>query len=370
MKLALVHSWLNQYGGAERVLEAVHALYPGAPVYTSMYDPPRMPPAYRQWDIRVSFLDLLPGIHAHHQRYLPLYPLGFEAFDLAGYQAVLSISSAFAHGVVPRPETFHLCYCLTPPRFLWNTKEYLNREAVPKGMRALLGPLLLYLRAWDRRAAARVDAFVAISTAVQRRVARVYGREAAIIHPPVAVEAFKPEPRQEREDFYLIVSRLVPYKRIDLAVAAFNELGWPLVIVGEGRDRPALEAQAKDNVRFLGRLADAEVRRLLPRARGFVFPGWEDFGITPVEANAAGVPVIAYRAGGVLDTVIEGETGVLFEPQTPEALAEAVRRAASARSWDAAVLRRQAARFSVGRFHAQLAEALEKGGQAWSSGNC
>lgn len=339
------------------MLEACHRLYPHAPIYTAMYDRRRMPAAYRSWDIRVSALDLLPAIHRHHQVYLPLYPLGFESLDLAGYDLALSISSAFAHGIVPRPQTLHVSYCLTPPRFIWNTREYVARETLPSPLRALLPPVLLYLRAWDRRAAQRVDRFVAISRVVRERIRRIYGREAEVIFPPVEVDRFRPAER--REDFYLILSRLVPYKRIDLAVEAFKRLGRPLLIVGHGRDRPALEARAGSGIRFLGRLPDREVRELLPRARALIFPGREDFGITPVEANAAGVPVVAYRAGGALDTVVDGKTGVLFEPQTPEALTEAVD-ALERRRWDPQRLREHAERFSVARFEGELSGHLER----------
>lgn len=357
--VALVHSWLNQHGGAERVLEAVREALPRSPVYTSIYAPERMPASYSGWDIRVSLLDRLPGIHRRHQAYLPLYPLAFEAFDLSAHRGVVSISSAFAHGIVPPAETFHLCYCLTPPRFLWNTAEYLAREPLPGWLRKVLTPLLLYLRAWDRRAAQRVDAFVAISSAVRRRIRRIYRRDSAVVFPPVDVHRFRPGP-DPPEGFYLIVSRLVPYKRIDLAVEAFNRLGGELLVVGEGRDRAALESRAGPGIRFLGRLPDEELRQLLPRARGLVLPGREDFGIVPLEANAAGVPVVAYRGGGALDTVVEGETGVLFEPQTPEALAEAVLRL-EAGGWDRQELRRHAEGFSRERFQEELRARLEGG---------
>lgn len=333
MRVAIVHDWLNQMGGAEVVLEALHELYPDAPIYTSMYAPHLMPAKYRTWDIRTSFLQRLPGITTHHQAFLPLYPLAFEQFDLAGYDLVISNASAFCKGVITRPETVHLCYCLTPSRFLWAYQDYVRREGLGPLARALLPPFLNYLRLWDRLAADRVDAFAAISTAVQKRIRRFYRRDSVIIHPPVITRTGQDSSEAKaviREattgEYFLIVSRLVPYKRIDLAVQAFNMLGLPLIIIGDGRDRRNLERLAKPNVRFLGRLSDQEVRRYLLGCRAFLFPGEEDFGIAPLEAQAAGKPVIAYAAGGALDTIQEGITGEFFREQTPEALAEVVDR--------------------------------------------
>lgn len=320
LKLAFVVSWLNQYGGAERVLEAAHALYPDAPVYTSMYDPQVMPPAYRAWDIRTSFMDRLPFVHRRHQLYLPLYRYAFESFDLRGYDVVLSITSAFAHGVHKSSAARHICYCLTPARFLWQYDEYVTNEAVNGVARRFLPRVVSNLREWDRRAADGVDEFIAISREVQNRIAACYGREACLIYPPVDVTAFHIAPPADIGDYFLIISRLIPYKRIDLAIEAFNETGLPLWIAGDGRDRARLQARAKSNIKFLGRVSDAERLDLMARCKAFVFPGQEDFGITPLEANAAGRPVIAYGGGGALDTIIEGQNGVLFHAPTGSSL--------------------------------------------------
>ena len=351
MNVAVVCSWLNQYGGAERVLEAVHEMYPQAPVYTSIYWPERLPAAYRSWDIRTSFLNRLPFIKQHHQPFLALYPLGFETLDLAGYDLVLSVTSAFAHGVICRPGSTHVCYCLTPARFLWDYAAYVERERLGRAARALLPFVLAPLRSWDALAANRVDHFVAISRAVQARIARFYRRDSHLIYPPVRTADFAVS--DQVDDYYLVVSRLVPYKRIDLAVQAFNALGWPLVIIGDGRDRRALERMAGPNVRFLGHLSDAERRRHLARCRAFIFPGEEDFGIAPLEAQAAGRPVIAYAGGGALETVIQGVTGTFFHEPTPEALAEAVR-TFDPMSCDARAIRRHAEWFDVERFKDEL----------------
>jgi len=357
VKLAIVCSWLNQYGGAERVLEVVHDMYPQAPLYTSLYVPEALPDAYRTWDIRPSFLNRLPLAKRRPQLFLGCFPTAFERLDLRGYDVVLSVTSAFAHGVRPAPGTRHVCYCLTPTRFIWNYDAYIEREGVGKLARLALPPLIGRLRRWDRRAADRVSEFVAISRTVQRRIADYYQRESRIIYPPVRTGYFGAQ--EAPEDYYLVVSRLVPYKRIDLAVRAFTALGLPLRVIGDGRDRAALEALAGPTVQFLGYQPDDEVRRQMARCRAFVFPGEEDFGITPLEASSAGRPVIAYAAGGALDTIEEGRTGLFFREPTPESLAEAVRRLNPA-DYAPEALRAHAERFSVAAFQRELAQVLER----------
>jgi glycosyltransferase involved in cell wall biosynthesis len=361
MRLALVHDYLNQYGGAERVLENLHAMYPTAPIHTSMYAANAMPPQYRAMDIRTSFMQRLPGVFRHHQPYLLCYPLAFEGFNLGDYDVVLSNSSAWCKGVLTPPEALHVCYCLTPMRWAWSYRDYVDRERLGGPLRRMLPLVMHYLRLWDVASAQRVDRFVAISRAVAARVRKYYGRDAAVIYPPVDVDQIRPR-SEPPDDFFLIVSRLVPYKRVDLAVAAFNQLGWPLWIVGDGRDRAALERGARSNVRFLGRLPDAEVRELMARCRAFLFPGLEDFGIAPVEAQAAGRPVVAFGGGGALDTVRDGETGVLFAQQTPEGLADAVRRCADL-TMDPLAIRAHAERFGADRFRQELGEFVER---AWT----
>jgi glycosyltransferase involved in cell wall biosynthesis len=309
-------------GGAEDVLETMVGMFPGSPIYTSMYWREGMPAAYRQWPVQTTWMDRLPGIYRHHQPYLPLYPLAFSGLDLSDYELVLSNKSGFCHGV-RTGDASHVCYCLAPTRYVWDFESYAAREALPAALKMALRPVIASLRRWDYQAAQRVDRFIAISREIQSRIRRYYGREAAVIHPPVDTERFRPS--NEREDYYLIVSRLIPYKRIDLAVKAFNQLGRPLVIAGGGRDREALEALAGPTVTFLGYVPDEELPGLYARCRAYVLPGVEDFCIAPVEAQAAGRPVIAYGAGGALDTVIEGETGAFFHRQTSDALAEAVR---------------------------------------------
>jgi len=355
MRIALIASYLNQYGGAERVLEVVHELFPAAPVYTSAFWPPAFPSAYRTWDIRTSFLNRVP---VHNQRlFLPFYPAAFESFDLHGYDLILSITSAFAHGVRVPQGARHICYCLTPARFLWTYDDYIERERIGRLPRLILPLFIARLREWDRRVADRVTQFIAISQVVRERIAKFYQRDSTIIYPPVEVKRFSVSP--QHDDYFLILSRLVPYKRIDLAVQAFNELGLPLIIAGDGRDRPRLQAMAKSNVRFLGRVTDAQAQELLARCRAFVFPGEEDFGITPLEANACGKPVIAFAAGGALDSVVEGVTGEFFREPNAHALAETIRRFDD-RKFDAQVIRCHAEKFGVDVFKDKLRAVIRR----------
>lgn len=321
-RVALVHDWLNQRGGAEDVLESLVGMFPQSPIFTSMYWRRGMPSAYRSWRVQTTWMDHLPGIYRHHQPYLPLYPLAFSALDLSDYDVVLSNKSGFCHGV-RTDDALHICYCLAPTRYVWDYEAYAAREALPALFKAALRPLMALLRRWDHQAAQRVDHFIAISREIEERIRRYYEREATVIHPPVQTKRF--HPRSEVDNYYLIVSRLIPYKRIDLAVRAFNQLERPLLIAGDGRDRESLEALAGPNITFLGYVPDEELPELFAGCQAYVLPGVEDFCIAPVQAQAAGRPVIAYGAGGALDTVIEGVTGAFFRDQTPEALAETVR---------------------------------------------
>jgi glycosyltransferase involved in cell wall biosynthesis len=363
--VALVHDYLNQYGGAERVLEELHGLFPDAPIYTSMYDPTTMPPAYRTWDIRTSFMQRLPLVTRRHQAYLMAYPLAFESLDLSGYDLVISNSSAFCKGVITAPDTLHVCYCLTPMRWAWRYRDYVERERLGAVARAALPPLVHYLRLWDTTSASRVDRYVAISRAVAGRIQKYYGRQAEIIHPPVDTRRFFP--RGSGGDYYLTVARLIPYRRIDLVVDAFNRLGLPVKVVGDGRDRARLEARAKPNVEFLGRVSDDALAELYAGCRAYLILAEEDFGIAPVEAQASGRPVVAYAAGGALDTIIDGETGVLFHEQTPEALSDAVRRMEVA-AFDPIRIRAHAERFGAPVFRERLLGFVTRAYDEWCQG--
>ncbi|HEX6290506.1 MAG TPA: glycosyltransferase [Herpetosiphonaceae bacterium] len=355
-RVAVVHDYLNQYGGAERVLEALHELFPDAPVYTSIYDPTAMPAHYRDWDIRTSWMQRMPGWRKHFRKYFLLYPSAFESFDLSAYDLILSSSSAYAKGIIPRPGAAHVCYCHTPMRFGWRTGSYLERESIGGCASQALSLLLTYLRTWDVVSSQRVDAFIANSREVAGRIQRYYRRSAAVIPPPVDLA---PYVAAEPEDFYLTGGRFVPYKRIDLVVQACTALKLPLVVFGSGRDQPKLEALAGPNVRFVGRVSDAELQDLYRRCRAYITAGDEDAGIQPVEAMAAGRPVIAYAAGGVRETVIEGVTGCFFYEQTAAALAVALAQSRTLR-FDALTIRRHAEQFSRERFKARIMDVIEQ----------
>jgi len=351
-RVALVHDWLNQIGGAESVLEVLVRLFSSAPVYTTIYGPELMPDRYRAWDIRTTFLDKAPGVHRHHQYYLPLYPLAVHSMSLQGYDVVISNKSGFCHGVRTTNRQLHIDYCLTPTRYVWDFATYAEREQMGLGARLALRPLVSWLRRWDRRAADRVDHFVAISTEIQQRIKRYYGRDSVIIYPPVDTGLYRPS-SDAPERFFLVASRLIPYKRIDLAVRACSALGVPLVVVGEGRDRAALEAVAGPTVEFRGRVSAKELSWLMSHCRAFFFPGREDFGIAPVEAQAAGRPVIAFAAGGALDTVVSNKTGIFFSEQTVDSLVEAIL-SLDRHTFDPAIVRENAERFGVERFEREF----------------
>ncbi len=359
MKLALVHDWLNQRGGAEDVLETLVDMFPDSPVYTSIYAPDLMPAAYRQWDIRPLWIDKLPGIHTHHQPYLPMYPLAWGGLDLSAYDVILTNKSGFCHGLRWSGRTIHICYCLAPTRYVWQLDAYIQREGFGKLTQAGLRPLMAALRKWDLDAARRVTHFIAISTEIQARIKTYYGRDSVIIFPPVDTTRFQPVPPEQVEDYYLVVSRLIPYKRIDLAVQAATQLGLPLKVAGRGRDLDKLKALAGPTVEFLGYVSDEQLPGLMARCKAFLFPGLEDFGITPVQAQAAGRPVIAYGGGGALDTVIPGRTGELFAELTVESLVHVLRDFDASR-YDTEVIRRHAEQFDTAVFKRELLAYIEQ----------
>lgn len=353
MRVAITTDWLNSFGGAERVLVELHRMFPSAPIYTTVHDAAALPDFMQGWDVRTSFLQRVPFAKRRHQAFLPLMPMAFEQFDFGEYDLVLTTSSACAKGVITRPGTLNICYCYTPTRYLWDLYHEYTRD---KRGQAFIAATAHWLRMWDRMAADRVDHFIAISHEVAGRIRRHYRREAEVVYPPVDVERIRPN-GEEAEDFYLVVSRLVPYKRVDLAVEAANRLRRRLLVVGDGPERKRLETQAGPTIQFLGRLDDARIADLYARCRALLFPGFEDFGITPVEAQAAGRPVIAYGRGGAKETVIDGSTGVLFEEQTVECLMRAILRLEGAAAHPE-VCRLQAERFRSSAFRGQLQHAI------------
>lgn len=352
LRVAIVHDYLVDRGGAERVVLVLHELFPQAPIYTSIFDARTTLPEFRTLDVRTTWLQRLGFRRRTYKLLLPFYPRAFEDLRLDGYDLVMSSTTSFAKGVLSGPGTLHVSYCNTPTRFLWWTRDYLARQSVPRLARPIAERLLRGMREWDYAAAQRVHHFIAGSRNAADRIRKYYRREATVIHSPIDVRAFAPT--DDVGEFFLVVSRLVLYKRIDLAIEAFNRLRLPLWIVGEGPAGGRLRSLAGPTVRFLGWQPDTRVRELLARCRALVLPGEEDFGLTPLEANASGRPVVAYAGGGALETVT-AETGILFREPTSESLAAAVRVASSA-TFDREILRAHAARFDKEIFKERVRE--------------
>ena len=353
MRVALVHDWLTGMRGGERVLEALLGLFPDAEIFTLVHIPGSVSPGIEARPIHVSPLGRIPALARCYRFALPLMPAAVEAFDLSGFDLVVSSSHCVAKGARAPAGVPHLCYCHAPMRYVWDRyDDYFGPGRAAPPVRAAMALAAPRLRAWDRRTAGRPTTFIANSAAVGARIGRFYGRDAAVVHPPVDIDRFAPA--AEREDFYLVLGALVPYKRVDLVIDGFNRLGRPLLVAGDGPEMRRLRARAGANVTLTGRLSDTEVASLLGRCRALVHAGVEDFGIALVEAQAAGAPVIAHAAGGALESVIDAAnpstaTGILFPDQTVEGLVSAVRRFEASR-FDRTALRRNAERFTPERF--------------------
>ena len=359
MRVALIHYWLVKSRGGEKVLDALCEMFPEADIFTHVYDPAAVSETIRRHTIHTTFIQKLPWAIRHYQKYLPLMPLALESLDLRGYDLVISSESGPAKGVLVSPETLHVCYCHTPMRYIWDLyHDYL--ASAGWFTRLLMPSLVHYLRLWDVLSANRVDQFIANSSTVAHRIQRHYRRPSRIIHPPVDVDAFAPA--AQTDDFYLLVGQLVPYKRADLAVEAFNRLGRKLVVIGDGEQLKALRAQAGPTVSILGPQSFAVLRDHYARCRALVFPGEEDFGIVPVEAMASGRPVIALRKGGALDTVVEGLSGLFFDEPEPQSLMDAVLRfEAEEFRFDSAAIIAHARQFDRSRFLAEMREVVDRG---------
>lgn len=322
--IAIVCDWLVSRGGAERVIKAISDMFPRAPIYTAVYNKKRLP-EFADREIITSFIQRLPLAQTKHYAYLPLMPYAFENFDLSKFDIVISSSHSCAKGIITKPQTLHICYCHSPMRYAWdNCHEYFEQFGVPKLLRGRAKKILHELRIWDRLAAERVDAFIANSEHVKRRIWKYYKKEADIIYPPIDTNIFTPSKNKIESQYFLAVGRLTPYKRFDLLVEVFNDLKLPLIIVGTGKDEKNLKKKSGRFITFLGHISDEELKNVYQNSRALVFPQTEDFGIVPLEAMACGIPSIAFADGGALETVIPGKTGLLFFEQTKEALKKAV----------------------------------------------
>ena len=359
MRVALVHDWLTGIRGGEKVLEALVEIWPDADIFTLVHVKGSGTPAIESRRIRASFIQQLPAAASRYRHYLPLFPTAIELLDLDGYDLVISSSHCAAKAVVAPGRARHVCYCHSPMRYAWDQfSEYFGAERTGRAGEALYRPLLAWLARWDASTASRVHRFVANSRFVASRIRRFYGREASVLYPPVDTDFYRPSD-VPRGDHFLVVSALVPYKRVDLAIAACRLIGAPLRIGGDGPDRARLERQAGGDVSFLGKLAHEEVREEYRRARAVILPGAEDFGIVPVEAQACGTPVVALARGGALETVIDGETGVFFADPSAASLAEALNHLPAVPP-DPARLREHAQRFSRARYLQEMRTVVDE----------
>lgn len=369
-KVALVQDWLTGMRGGEKVLEVLCELFPEADLFTLIHNPGSVSEVIERRRIFTSFINRLPGKRTRYRYYLPLFPTAIELFNFKEYDLILSTSHCVAKGVRTPPGTVHISYIHTPMRYVWDMyEEYFGPDKIGPLQRLLIPFFASYLRMWDVTSSHRVDHFIANSRHVARRIWRYYRREATVIHPPVDTETFRPG--GEPGDYYLMITALVPYKRVDLAIRVFNRLGRRLIIIGSGPDKKRLQSLAEKNVEFLDWLPSQRIVKYAAGCRALIFPGEEDFGIVPLEVQSCGRPVVAYGRGGALETVIPYDgsnprecTGVFFHEQTETALEAAIRQCESV-SWDSRFIRRHAEKFGKSRFVREISEFIhQKTGQA------
>lgn len=357
MKIALVHDYLVQYGGAERVLEAFQELFPYAPIYTLIHDESSMHGHFKGSRIYTSFLQNLPFSKKRHRLFPPLMPMAIEGFDFSQYEIVLSDSSSFAKGVITRPETLHICYMHTPMRYAWDDcQKYTEDFGLPGIVRKLVPLFMSPIRLWDRISAERVDRFISNSRFVANRIQKYYRKSSTVIHPPVNVSQFYLS--DTKGDYFLMVGRLIAYKRHDIAIQAFNELKLPLKIIGRGPELERLKKIAGPTIEFLGRVPEEDLPKYYAECRGFVFPQEEDFGIVAIEAMASGKPLLAYRGGDIVEHMEEGKMGEYFEAQTKDSLIEAVKRF-DEKKYDPAYIREKAKIFDKELFKATIKDYID-----------
>ncbi|MBU2523674.1 glycosyltransferase [Patescibacteria group bacterium] len=365
MKIAIVADWLTNFAGAEQVVLSIHKMFPEAPIYTSVFNEKKMP-QFKDAEIKTTFLQKIPYLNKRHQLLLKWMPLAFETLDLSEYDVVISSSHACSKGVITKPQTLHVSYCHTPMRSAWdNYHEYIKKYNINPIIKKLIPRLMTNIRIWDRLAADRVDYFIANSNYIKNRIKKYYRRDSAVIYPPVDTD--KPArntPPNSEKDYYLAVGRIVPNKNMDLLVEAFNKSKKNLHIIGSGVDLKRLSKKANKNIKFLGYINDNNLEQEYTGCRAFIMPQIEDFGIAPVEAMAYGKPVIAFAAGGSLETVIEHRTGIFFKEQTIKSLLEAIKRFEKM-TFSPELIRRHASKFSENRFQAEIKKFIEDKYKEW-----
>lgn len=359
MRVALVHDYLNQYGGAEKVLEAFSEIFPNAPIYTLVYSNKKMRGAFSNREIKTSFLQKIPFAKSKHRIFPLLMPVAVEQFDLSDYDLVLSDSASFAKGIITKPNTLHICYCHTPPRYAWDdSHKYIKEFGMPKIVKKLVPFFMNYIRIWDKEAALRVDKFICNSNFVANRIKKYYRKNAKVIYPPVETSKFSLANQEESKNYFLMVGRLLPYKKFDIAISAFNKLGLPLKIIGSGPEKSNLQKIANRNIEFLGEVSSEELPKYYKECKALIFPQEEDFGIVALEAMSSGKPVIAYKGGGALESIKHDQTGIFFEKQTPESLLKAVS-SFDAKKFNSPQIREHAIQFNKQRFKKQIKELLD-----------
>ena len=358
MRIALVHDYLVQNGGAEKVLEAFCELFPEAPIHTLVYSKKLMHGSFSDRRIKTSFLQRLPFATARHRIFPQFMPFGIEQFDFSAYDVVLSDSSSFAKGIITGPETLHVCYMHTPMRFAWDDCQKYTRDFYfPAIIKKFVPFAMNYIRLWDRVSADRPDKIIANSNFIARRIKKYYKRDSIVINPPVETDRFKIS--KEKDDYFLVAGRLMAYKRFDIAIEAFNELGLPLRIIGRGPELKNLQKIAGPNIRFMGRLSDEELANHFARCQAFIFPQEEDFGVIAIEAMASGTPLIAFRGGDIPEHMEEGKSGIFFENQTPEAIIEAVKKF-NAKDYEPEYIRSSVLKFDKEIFKSRIKDYVRK----------
>jgi len=361
MKVALVHDYLLNYGGAERVLFALQKIYPEAKIYTLLYDK-KLSKYFPEEKVKTSSLDNLPKfIKKHHKFLLPFFPMAIESIDLSGYDVVISSSSVFAKGIVTRPETTHICYCHSPSRFLWDYNErYLNDEGFNKFLMPFIKFIIHRVRIWDRSSAERVDFWIANSKTTKRRIQKYYKKNPEVIYPPVETLPCEDNKPKER-DYFLVVSRLSPYKKIDVIIKAFNSLKLPLVIVGGGRDKNRLRKMAEKNIHFTGFISDGELGSYIKNCKAFVMAQEEDFGLAPLEVMRFKKPVLAYKRGGACEWMLEGKTGDFFEEQTEESLKAGIKKMLkNMENYNGEDIKKHSEEFSFEKFKSKIKDFVKE----------